>query len=166
RAPATPRTVRLMLPFPTGYDLPQAEVVAVSPDGTRIAFAPATKGQRQLWVRELDAAESRFVPGTEGAERPFWSPDSNTIGFFGGGKLRKVSVNGGPVQTLCDATIARGASWGRNWDILFTPETGGPIYRVSADGGRPTAVTTLDSANGESSHRFACFLPDGHRFLY
>src|SRR5262249_25536250 len=77
------------------------EQIAVSPDGRQLAFTAATGGKVQLWVRALDSTEARALAGTRGARHPFWSPDSRFIGFFADGRLKKVEVTGGLVQTLC-----------------------------------------------------------------
>src|SRR6185436_18247829 len=89
------------------------------------------------------------------------------IGFFAGGKLKKVQVAGGLPVVLCDAPAGRGGSWSRDNVILFSPSTVGEgIQRVPSAGGTPAVVTTLDPATGETSHRWPHFLPDGRHFLY
>ena len=97
---------------------------AVSPDGRYIAIATAVNGKRQLWLRPLDSLQAQPMLGTEDSTYPFWSPNSRYIGFFAGGKLRKIAVSGGPAQSLCDATNARGGSWSRNDTIVFAPYGG------------------------------------------
>jgi len=128
-------------------------------------------GHSQLWVRSLDAMSPQPLTGTDGAAGPFWSPDSRFIAFFAQGKLKKLDAGGGPVITLADAVIGgNGGSLG-SWDsddvILFLPRAGsGRLFRVSASGGSPSPVTTLDSGSGEQAHEFPFFLPDGRHFLY
>ncbi len=87
------------------------------------------------------------------------------IGFFAGGKLKKIDVTGGPPQTVCDATNGRGGTWNRDDVIIFAPNVSGPLHRVSAAGGTSTPVTKVDSTL-LFSHRWPYFLPDGHHFLY
>ena len=139
---------------------------AVSPDGRRLALVATLAGDSELWVRELDSLVARPLPGTEGASYPFWSPDSRTIGFFQSGKLKKIDAAGGPAITLADAASGRGGSWNRNGVIIFTPAVSQSIYRVPASGGTATALTTVDRASGENTHRMPWFLPDGHHFFY
>jgi eukaryotic-like serine/threonine-protein kinase len=140
---------------------------ALSPDGRRLAYVATTpEGKELLWVRPLDSLQPQPLAGTEGAAFPFWSPDSRFIGFFAGGKLKKIEASGGPPLTLCDATTGRGGTWNREGVILFAPTVSSPIHRVSAAGGAATPVTALDASKDESSHRWPNFLPDGRRFLY
>ena len=141
--------------------------VTISPDGRRLALLATSEGRRRIWIRPLGVAHSGAASGTEGASYPFWSPDSQSIGFFADGKLRRVEASGGPVQTLCDAPIGRGGSWSRDGTILFAPrQFGEPLYRVSSSGGVPVPATTLERSRQESAHRWPSFLPDGRHFLY
>ena len=142
--------------------------VAVSPDGTMVAFVVGlvARSENELWVRSLETMSARRLEDTQGAALPFWSPDGRRIGFFANSKLKVVTVSGGRVETLADAPSGRGAAWNRSNVILFAPDAGGPLFRVSASGGTPEPVTTLDAARKEYGHRFAVFLPDGERFLY
>jgi serine/threonine protein kinase len=137
---------------------------AISPDGRRLAFVASGDGQPRLWVRPLNTGTSQPLAGTEGAEYPFWSPDSRSIGFFAGGKLKGIDISGGPPQAVADAPAGRGGAWNRDGTILFAPTNAGALSRVSAAGGEPVSVTR--TAPGGSSHRFPQFLPDGRRFLF
>jgi Tol biopolymer transport system component len=140
---------------------------ALSPDGRRLAYVATTpEGKELLWVRPLDSLQAQPLAGTEGAAFPFWSPDSRFIGFFAGGKLKKLEASGGPPLTLCDATTGRGGTWNQEGVILFAPTVSSAIHRVSAAGGAATPVTTLDASKNEASHRWPYFLPDGRHFLY
>jgi len=147
---------------------PQSGSLALSPDGTSLAFVAASAGKFSLWVRRLDAVEAKEVKGTEGAISPFWSPDGRFLGFFARGKLQKIAATGGPPQALCDSAFGNAATWGRDGTILFTEFGAGRegIYRVSAEGGTPAQVTSLDRARGERSQGWPVFLPDGRHFLY
>ena len=141
--------------------------LTVSPDGRRLAFiATDATGKRLLWVRPLDSLAAQPLAGTDDASYPFWSPDSRFIGFFAGAKLKKIEVTGGSPSTLCNALNGRGGAWNRDDVIVFAPDFGSGLSRVSAAGGEPSPVTTLDSSRQESTHRFPQFLPDGRHFLY
>jgi eukaryotic-like serine/threonine-protein kinase len=140
---------------------------AISPDGSRLAYVASTQeGKSLLWVRSLGSLPAQPLDGTEGANLPFWSPDSRFIGFFADGKLKRIAASGGPPLVLCDAPAGRGGTWNRDGTILFAPFFSTPIYKVSDAGGTATPVTTIDRAKNESSHRWPWFLPDGRHFLF
>src|SRR5207237_4463733 len=120
-------------------------------------------GKVMLWLRPLDALTAQPLAGTDGAQFPFWSPDSRFIGYFTQDKLLKVAASGGPPQTLCVVNQGRGGTWNRDGQIVYGANTS-PLFRVSSAGGQPSAITRL--ANGVQDHRFPSFLPDGHHVLY
>jgi Tol biopolymer transport system component len=137
----------------------------ISPDGKRLVFSAAdAAGKTLLWVRSLDSLAPEPLNGTDGGSFPFWSPDSRYVGFFDANKLKKIEASGGPPQTLCDGGSSRGGTWSSDGVILFQPQIGGPLFRVSAEGGQPVAVTSVDESPG--THRWPYFLPDGRHFLF
>jgi eukaryotic-like serine/threonine-protein kinase len=140
--------------------------LAVSPDGHQVAFVAAQSNQTTLALRALDSTESKLVSGTGDAAFPFWSPDGNEIGFFAGGKLKKIDLRSGAVQSLADAYDGRGADWNRNGDIIFAPSPSSALFRISANGGNVIPVTVLDANKGETSHRWPHFLPDRNHFTF
>ena len=81
-------------------------------------------------------------------------------------KLKTLDVAGGTPKTICDAPAGNGGTWGSGGVILFAPNSNGPIYRVSANGGEPAPVTELDAARNEYGHRWPQFLPDGKHFFF
>ncbi len=113
--------------------------VAISPDGRTIAFVATSEGSSKLWLRSLQSGVSRVVTGTDGAESPFWSPDSRSIGFFAADKIKRVEVEGGSVQTLANARSGLGGTWSQDGGILFG-SLGNPILRIPATGGEPAAL--------------------------
>jgi serine/threonine protein kinase len=137
---------------------------AISPDGQKVAFAAASDGRIKLWIRALDGSSDKAVAGTESAAAPFWSPDSRSLGFFAEGKLKRLDVEDGSVRELASAAVDRGGAWAQDGTILFTRNYTSPVYRVSATGGMPVAVTQLKAEQG--GHRGPSFLPDGQHFLY
>ena len=139
--------------------------LAIAPDGQKLVFEANTEGSR-LWVRSLGSTVARPLPGTEGASYPFWSPDSRSVGFFADGKLKRTDIDGGYVQNLATATTGRGGTWNRDGVILFAPSGNNrPIYRISATGGEPVAVTQLDPPR-QTAHHSPQFLPDGTHFFF
>ena len=167
RPTAQKPVTRFAIVLPAGQHLAALDepVVAVSPDGTHLAYVAIQGGNRQLYMRAMDTPEAKPIPGTEGADAPFFSPDSQWLGFFASGKLKKVSVTGGAAVPLTDvlATTFRGASWGVDETIVF--QNGG-LWRIPAAGGIPQRLTMLDSKKGESRHLWPDFLPDGKAVLF
>ena len=140
--------------------------MALSPDGNALTFvARSSDGREMLYVRPLSGMTAQPLAGTEGAAYPFWSPDSRSIGFFAGGKLKKISAAGGHVQSICEAVAGRGGSWSSSDVIIFAPNTRDPIHQVSASGGASRPVTTVEGGR-IAGHRWPSFLPDGKHFLY
>jgi serine/threonine protein kinase len=149
----------------------------ISPDGRRLAYVGrASDGVLSVFLRALDDLDARSLPGTEnvGTGSVFWSPDSRWLVFSNQGRLKKLdAIDGGPVQTIADVTGSGvvGGAWNRDGTIVIgtnpgpRPGSGGP-FKVAADGGPITPVTTIDANRQELGHRFPTFLPDGRRFLY
>jgi len=122
----------------------------ISPDGRMLAFTAAdTSGRFQLWVRPLEAAEPRPLAGTEGAQYPFWSPDSRAIGFFTPGKLKTIDVSGGSPLTLCTAAEGKGGAWSPAGVIVFAPGPTQALSKVSDKGGEPGTLSELDAKRGD-----------------
>jgi len=151
------------LPFP-------AVDMAIAPNGHTVAVIGSSEADRtnMVWLYEIGAQQAQKLPGTEGADFPFWSPDGKSLAFFADGRLKKVDIDGGPVQAICNAATGRGGTWNKDGVIVLTPRGGltEGLYRVQATGGTPTRITTPDSASGENSNRWPMFLPDGKHFLF
>jgi eukaryotic-like serine/threonine-protein kinase len=163
-APPAPE-MRLEITTPwVGFDNLDAASLALSPNAELLAFVAAAEGLPRLWVRYLNSTTARPIAGTSGATLPFWSPDSRSIGFFADGKLKRVEIASGSVQTLANAPVGRGGSWSRDGVILFTPTNSGLIQRVSATGGEAANVTGKEPQ--QLSHVFPQFLPDSRHFLF
>ena len=164
RSTAPVTRTSIVLPDGTRLDTDNASI-ALSPDGTRLAYAAAERGGRGgLWIRPLDSLTPQLLAGTEGASYPFWSPDGRHIGFFADRKLKKVPATGGVVQSIADAVDGRGATWGTSGAIVFAPAPQGGLWQVPATGG--TAVQLTEPKNPNLTHRNPHFLPDGKRVLY
>jgi Tol biopolymer transport system component len=138
---------------------------ALSPDGNHIVFVASGDGPQRLWLRALDKTDAQPLGGTEGAEYPFWSKDSRSIGFFASGKLYRMDIGGTQPQAVSDATVGRGGTWNADGAIVFAPTATSPLSRVAASGGDAVIITNYDSAPGVS-HRYPQFLPDGRHFLF
>ena len=138
--------------------------MALSPDGSQLAYVVNRGGTRQLYLRAMGSLEAKAIPGTEGAVNPFFSPDGQWLGFWAGGKIKKVSVTGGAALSLADAVDARGASWGSQGTIVFAPTPASVLVHVPGEGGDPQPLTRM--AQGECSHRDPEYLPGGKAVLF
>ena len=166
RATAAPvARLAITLPDDQRFRSLDTPAVAVSPQGTLVAYVAESGGRNQLHVRVIAGVESKALAGTDQATGPFFSPDGQWVGFFAQGKLKKISVAAGTIQTLCDAPNPRGGSWAGD-SIYFAAASNAGISKVSADGGMPVAVTTLDRAKGEISHRWPQVLPGGKALMF
>jgi Tol biopolymer transport system component len=142
---------------------------AMSPDGTQIAMATfEPNGRSRVWIRAMSSSEPRALPGTEGADSIFWSPDGRSLGFFAGNKLKRIDIRGGAVVPLCDVRegIGKTGTWGHDGQILFAPIEGDAIYRTSTAGEAAVPVVKIDRAAGATRLLWPSYLPDGQRFLY
>ena len=143
--------------------------VAISPDGRQLVYIGIEEGVSQLYLRSLDEFVDRPIPGTRlPGGIVFFSPDGESIGFFAEGKLKKISLAGGSPITLCDAPQgARTGDWFED-TIVFTAnlESGQGLYRVSANGGEPEMLATVNSDEGELRYVLPDFLPDGKNLLF
>ena len=134
--------------------------VIISPDGARLVFVSNSR----LFVRRLDQPKATELAGTEGAYGPFYSPDGQWVAFFGGGKLKKISVEGGAAIALCDAPTGRGGAWGEDHTIIAALSQLGVLWRIPDTGGAPHPLTEL--AQGETTHRWPQILPGSKVVLF
>jgi serine/threonine protein kinase/Tol biopolymer transport system component len=173
----TPRVARSVSRFtitlPPGQQLAvegSGPAVALSPDGTHLAYVVREGLTQRVYLRAMDSLEARPIPGTEGPvsgtnfAEPFFSPDSQWIGFFAGGKLKKVSVSGGAALTLCDVLLSSGASWGSQGMIALSPGPISILQQVPDVGGTPQQLTRI--GKGEEGHGWPDFLPGGKAVLF
>lgn len=161
--------VRLSLGLPEGVTLHRHwhpfEHIALSPDGQMLAFAATdASGQSFLWIRSLASSEAQRIDQSEGALLPFWSPDSQFVGFWAGGKLKKVRSSGGAIETIYSVPEIAQAAWGPDGSILFAKAVNSPIFRIAPGGRLATSVTSLPP--GQVSQMWVQFLPDGKHFIY
>ena len=144
-------------------DRPPSPNFEISPDGQLIAAVALSQGVPVLWVRTIGSPPWRPLPGTEGASGPFWSPDSQSIGFFAGDQLKTIRVSSGTLKIVSDAPVGAipAGAWSRSGFIVFGGN--GRLWKVRYTGGNSVAATTL--VNGQNAHRWPAFLDDEH-FLY
>jgi hypothetical protein len=121
--------------------------LALTPDGRTLAYVGGGAGRPRLYVRRLDRFEAVPLAGTEGAFAPFLSPDGTWIGFFADSRLKKVSVNGGPVTAIADAVFPTAGTCTPTGEIVCIAAQGSQLLRVSSDGGRAVALPLEAGAN-------------------
>ena len=167
-APQTPRITRSTMELPTGVQPSgPGRRVALSADGRTLVFSGVdAETPPQLYVRQMDRFGTTALRDTDGALAPFFSPDGVWVGFsMGGNELVKVSLQGGPAQTVTAVpTQIRGGSWGRDDRIILGTLAG--LYEVSGAGGEPQALTSLDTGAGETGHLYPNILPGGLAVLF
>jgi len=170
RRPALPAPLpmRYDLILPSEMQLDEYDRGAMAPDGQQFVFSAAVQGVHQLVRRDMATAALQVIADTKDAWRPFWSPDSRSIGFLvaPAGELRRVLVTGGSARVLGDLSgmvYEDHGTWSRG-TILFGPRHG-RILRVAEMGGRPTALDIVPRTAGQKDLSFPEFLPDGQHFL-
>ena len=147
--------------------------IALSPDGTQLAFTPLPG---PVYVRRLDSLDSQPLevtksPGFRGA--PLFSPDGTSISFIEGNAIfawarpfLKAPLAGGAPPSWPTTTSFISGDWAADGWIYWTATYPGGIVRVRDSGGPIEPVTELDAKNGERSHRFAHLLPGGQALIY
>jgi eukaryotic-like serine/threonine-protein kinase len=142
--------------------------LALSADGRMLALVERDdqSGENMLYFERVGASGATRLEGTEGASYPFWSPDDANIGFFADGKLQKIAIASGSPQVLATASHGRGGAWGSRGVIVYSPDAGGPLWHVNADGRGVAPLTDKVYLSTEDSHRWVQFLPDGNHFLF
>jgi len=142
-----------------------APSILFSPDGRHLVLTLRADGNSKLFRRDVSLSELEEINGTEGAADPSFSPDGNTLAFFSGGQLKKISLAGGTAEVIANAPNSRGGVWESNDSFIFTPGTDSPLFRVAATGGEPTPVSTLNKETRERTHRWPALLPGGKSLL-
>jgi DNA-binding winged helix-turn-helix (wHTH) protein/Tol biopolymer transport system component len=169
-APAAPPVARFDVAVPAGtaFDAASASI-AISADGSRVAFVACAAESCRVFARRLDETEARPVPGTEDAASPFLSPDGSALGFVADGKLKRIDLAGGTAVTLADVRQPLGATWTEDGSIVFAASRSGGLgglMRVPANGSSAaTAVYSADSRRGELALAWPDVLPGGGAIL-
>jgi serine/threonine-protein kinase len=166
RAPVASEPVRLRVDLGIDHPAVVTSTIAVSPDGRVVAFPAIPVSDEvitsSLYVRTLDRLDAQLLPGTAGATAPFFSPDGAWIAFHADGQLKKISLDGGRVVSICDAPVFRGAGWGDDDSIVFAAADG--LRRVPAAGGSPELI--VEAKSGEPPPFWPRLLPGARSVLY
>jgi Tol biopolymer transport system component/predicted Ser/Thr protein kinase len=166
-APVPQSVTRTIINLPLGQQLVGFDVgpaVVLSPDGTHLAYVASQGGTQQVYLSPMDRLEAWPIPGTEGATEPFFSPNGQWLGFFAGGKLKKILVSGGEGLSLADVSTPRGASWDSRGMIAFSTSNATALQLMSDAGVPPHPLTRPEK--GEVSQRWPDFLPGGTAVLF
>ena len=140
--------------------------MAASSFTVRSRRIPARRTSLAYTLRRFDQLEAKPIAGTEGGFSPFLSPDDLWVGFWAGGKLMKVPVEGGIAAVLCDVPQPYGFSWGADNQIIFATNVSSGLSIISAAGGKVEVLTRPDRSKGEASHRLPYCLPAGKGILF
>jgi serine/threonine protein kinase/Tol biopolymer transport system component len=166
--------LRFTVSTPFGVTRPWKDGFEVSPDGQALAFsAISADGRSRIFVRGRDQPEAQPLAGTENGVLPFWSPDSQFLGFTKEGALYRTDLAGTAPRRLCEIPgrvedtkfVSSRGTWGGRGVIVFASSEG-RLFQVPDGGGAPTPVTALEPAHNEATHRSPSFLPDGRRVLF
>jgi Tol biopolymer transport system component len=159
---------RFDLVLPTDIRVEDYTSGAISPDGQRFVFEGIVNGHETLVVRNMVSGALLPLTDAQDGFRPFWSPDSQSIGFFTNDRLRRILATGEAVRDVCEVKFTAGTLESRaTWQgdaILFSINTG-PVFVIGATGGTARALDTLPWKPGQRSWVNPRFLPDGRHFL-
>ncbi|MCP5110795.1 MAG: protein kinase, partial [bacterium] len=165
--PETP--LRRFAITPPEFNRPLEHRPVISPDGKHIAYVAAAPGragaETRLWIQDLDQDAPRMVDGSDGAERPFWSPSSDSVGFIQEGNLRKVPLEGEPIITVCGLPGSFGShiffhgAWSSDGDSIVFSAGGSGLFAVSARGGTPSTLLEPSESDAPRGYSGLSFLP-------
>lgn len=156
----------LALALPSDVDIRDVPgcAFALSPDGQQLAFISGHIMEGDLRLLAFDTGAYRILPNSRSGYHPFFSPDGRSLGFVTPDSLRIISLTGGHGVTLTRVARSRGASWGKNGDIVYAPNPSSGLLKISSTGGKSEILTKLE--NGEKSHRWPQFLDDGQHVIF
>jgi eukaryotic-like serine/threonine-protein kinase len=161
------QVARLVISLPTNQELTGPP--AISPDGQCIAYtAREGTAQPELYLRNMDSFQARWVSGSEGAQQPFFSPDGRWVAFFAQGQLLKSALSGGlPIRIAAapSATVL-GGTWNKDNTIIFSPGMGSGLMRMPASGGPVETITKPNGDGAGYAHAWPQALPGGHSVLF
>ena len=138
----------------------------IARDGRTVVYGARRDGVARLFVRRMGDREPTMLEGTEGAHAPFFSPDGKWVAFFADSKLKKISINGGPVFEICPAGADRAGVWLDDGSVVVATHATMPLMRVASAGGVPQPVTSLDTTQAERTHRWPDALPGSEWVIF
>ena len=171
-APAAPGVVRSTITLsPAAPLILQPSVgqsIAISPDGRRLVYVTRQGLSTALMARDMETGTAEVLPGSQGADRPFFSPGGDFIGFVAVAErmIKRLPARGGTPVPVGPAPNANSASWGDDDWIVVQWATAVGLSRIKATGGVLEPLTTPDRAAREKTHRFPEVLPGGRAVVY
>jgi len=160
-----PESVRFRVQPPPGMS--DAFWPRISPDGKFfMVIGLDSAGVQRAYVRPMNQLDFHPIPGTEGVNRAYWSPDGKDIAFVAGEKIQRVSIAGGSPVVVCAAPGGADLSWGSKGQILMDGQITDSLRIVPAGGGELQPAARIDRASGDVGNAWPCFLPDGEHFLF
>jgi DNA-binding winged helix-turn-helix (wHTH) protein len=164
-APIAPAPVRFTIVLPPGLTMaPTGAPLAVSNDGSTIAFAACEAMRCAIYLRPMSQAEVTPVAGTTGGTAPFFSADGRVLGFFADGRLQTIALGGGAPVTVARAAEPWGATWLADGQIVFARSAAEGLFVVGPTGDNLRLLTS--PAAGEGGHRWPASLPDGSAIVF
>jgi Tol biopolymer transport system component len=143
---AAPPLSRLAVPLPVALIDDGRQMIALSPDGQRLAFVAQHGGSSIIYLRPVDGFQATALPGTEGGRALVFSPDGEWIVFHAGGRLKKVSIRGGPPATLATLPDYTGSTWNGDGTIISSVATH-DLLNIPANGGTPKSLVPAPGGN-------------------
>jgi Tol biopolymer transport system component len=143
---------------------------AISPDGKTLAYSVSSNGKTGLWIRSLETATVRLLPGTDNAGQPVWAPNGRSLAFATSGtRVWRIDVAGGTPTPICIGYGIRLGSWSADGELLFSGQIAGGafiqdvgIFQVPALGGTPTLLASPGQGHGEVAYRWPLIVTRGH----
>jgi serine/threonine protein kinase/Tol biopolymer transport system component len=149
----------------TALNLTRCPAVAISPDGSSVAFVASTEGVNRLYLRKRDNTEVRALAGTEDASDPVFSPSAKWIAFTANFSLKIVPIDGAPIS-LARVGDPRGISWASDDTLVYAPSSDQGLVQLSTNGGAPRQITSVDNSKNERTHRWPQVLPGGKAAIF
>jgi eukaryotic-like serine/threonine-protein kinase len=164
---ATAPVGRFGIAVPAGTVIdPSAPALAISPDGSHIAWAGCAGGKCRVYLRALDRLDPVTIDGSDGAASPFFSADGRFVAFFAEGKLKKAAITGGAPSALADVAEPRGGAWLPDGRIVFGASRAAGLMQIAENGGPVQPFTTPSQAHGDVRHAWPSLAADGRTLLF